>query len=224
MKKVGEILQETRRKRKLTLEHVAQATKIRLPLLQAIEAGDQSKLPNPAYTRGLVTNYATLLGLDPKHILAFFRREFAHPTPQESPQSFLPPGLKSTTFFDLSLQQLSYLAIALIFIVALAFLGRQYWRYGRKPTLIVTQPPNQLTISRPALTVSGRTDPDSKVLINGQAALVDANGFFSLNLLLTQGLQKIEVVAEDRQGLSSTIERIVKIEVPSEGQADETGD
>jgi len=76
MVRLGQRLFDERRKRGLSLDEVAAATKIRGSFLSAIEKGDYTKLPSPSYAQGFVLNYATYLGFQRKETLALFRREF----------------------------------------------------------------------------------------------------------------------------------------------------
>ena len=61
---IGQRLKTEREERRLTLEKVFEATRIRVPYLQALEADDLSVLPSPVQARGYLRNYAEFLGLD----------------------------------------------------------------------------------------------------------------------------------------------------------------
>lgn len=61
---VGNKLRETRTRRKLTLQEVEAATKIRARYLQAIENEDWEQLPGDTYARAFIRTYGALLGLD----------------------------------------------------------------------------------------------------------------------------------------------------------------
>ena len=78
---IGQVLQEAREAQGLSLVDVEARTKIAAPVLEALEAGDSSRLPHPVYARGFLRSYATLLGLDPAPLLARFAQ--AYPIPQE---------------------------------------------------------------------------------------------------------------------------------------------
>lgn len=67
---IGQRLQQARLARRLSLEQVAEDTRIRLPYLQALEADDYSALPSAVHGRGFLRNYATYLGLDFAELLA----------------------------------------------------------------------------------------------------------------------------------------------------------
>ena len=82
MRTVGQILREERERKFYTLEEIEKATKIRKELLEALEAGQYSKLPPPTFVQGFIKNYGKFLKLDIDKLLAIFRREFsegAHP-------------------------------------------------------------------------------------------------------------------------------------------------
>ena len=61
---VGNKLREARGRRKLSLEDVEEATKIRGRYLQAIEDEDWEQLPSEAYARAFIRTYSALVGLD----------------------------------------------------------------------------------------------------------------------------------------------------------------
>jgi len=62
----GEELRRERLIREISLEEISSATKISVRLLQALEAGDTSRLPAPPFTRGFIRAYARHLGIDPE--------------------------------------------------------------------------------------------------------------------------------------------------------------
>ena len=61
---VGERLKAAREKKKLSLEDIADQTRIPLRHLQNLEASDWSNLPAPTYTIGFAKSYASAVGLD----------------------------------------------------------------------------------------------------------------------------------------------------------------
>jgi len=63
----GDILRYEREKKGLTLERAAEQSKIKLPVLSAIESGETGEIPS-VYLRGYIRNYAHFLGLDAKNL------------------------------------------------------------------------------------------------------------------------------------------------------------
>jgi cytoskeletal protein RodZ len=66
---VGSILRQKREEKRLSLDQVFQAIKIRASYLQAIENDQLDVLPSPAQARGFVRLYAGYLGIDPYALL-----------------------------------------------------------------------------------------------------------------------------------------------------------
>lgn len=71
---VGSRLREARTRRKLTLQEVEAATKIRGRYLQAIENEDWDQLPGDTYARAFIRTYGALLGLDGERLAEEQRR------------------------------------------------------------------------------------------------------------------------------------------------------
>lgn len=72
---LGVELRQARIKRKLDLDTVAEVLRIRRDYLQAIEEGDNGKLPGPTYAVGFVRTYAKHLGLDSDDAVARYKNE-----------------------------------------------------------------------------------------------------------------------------------------------------
>lgn len=67
---IGQLLRKHREKRGVTLEKLAQSTKIKEAALRLIEEENYAELPAPVFVKGFVTAYAREVGLDPKPIIA----------------------------------------------------------------------------------------------------------------------------------------------------------
>lgn len=77
----GEELRRERLIREISLEEISSATKISVRLLKALEAGDTSRLPAPAFTRGFIRAYARHLGIDPEEKVNAYLADLAGESP-----------------------------------------------------------------------------------------------------------------------------------------------
>ena len=75
MSKTGELLKEQRRNKGLSLEKVAQDTRIAYRYLQALEEDYLADLPDSFFVLGFVRNYARYLGLDPEGAVELYKME-----------------------------------------------------------------------------------------------------------------------------------------------------
>jgi cytoskeletal protein RodZ len=68
-------LSAIRRNRGITLDQIADATKISVRLLTAIEQGEFQKLPGGIYDTNYIRQYARAIDYDESAILAAYRKE-----------------------------------------------------------------------------------------------------------------------------------------------------
>src|SRR5713101_279496 len=76
----GRNLREARERRGVSLRQIANATKIGMSALEALEKNDISRLPGGIFTRAFVRSYAIEVGLDPEQTI----REFMTQSPHDS--------------------------------------------------------------------------------------------------------------------------------------------
>lgn len=80
MSTVAEQLRQAREARKLTVEQVAEITKIRTDHVRALEEGNYNVFSAPVYIRGFVRTYSTLLKLNVAETMAALDGELAKTT------------------------------------------------------------------------------------------------------------------------------------------------
>src|ERR1043166_6678588 len=76
----GARLRDARERRGISLRQIANATKISVAVLEALERNDISRLPGGIFGRAFVRSYATEVGLDPEETI----RDFIGQFPQDS--------------------------------------------------------------------------------------------------------------------------------------------
>src|SRR5205809_5133949 len=86
----GGALREARERRGVSLRQIANATKISVAALEALERNDISRLPGGIFSRAFVRAYAVEVGLDPEATIQDFMAQFpqdsvtaGHPTSEQ---------------------------------------------------------------------------------------------------------------------------------------------
>lgn len=64
MESIGDTLRETRHNKKISIEDASRATRIKIDILERLEANEFDHLAAPAYAKGFLKIYAEYLGLD----------------------------------------------------------------------------------------------------------------------------------------------------------------
>ena len=210
MKTVGDILKKKREELNLTFGEVEKVIKIRKTYLEALEAGDYHNLPPAAFTRGFIKNYSDFLDLDSTEILALYRREFD----EQKDKRLLPKDISTTedeSRLNLTPGKLSILVVLGLLIGFFSFLGFQYQKLSGGPGLIVYTPAENAILTKREVEISGKTEPEVIVKINGQA-ITAVGGRFSQFIFLTEGLNSIIVEAIGNNNKTSKVERHVRVE------------
>jgi len=74
MESIGENLREARHNKKVSLEDASRATRIKIDILEQLEADEFDRLAAPTYTKGFLKLYAEYLGLDGASIVEAYLR------------------------------------------------------------------------------------------------------------------------------------------------------
>ncbi|MGC8828929.1 MAG: helix-turn-helix domain-containing protein [Verrucomicrobiia bacterium] len=137
MSKVAEILRQAREANGLTINQVAEITKIRADHLQAIERGNFEIFDAPIYARGFVRSYAMLLKLDVPQVMSELEKELNQIAKFKESASLTgePKGFVDWLMFQLSKINWSIVApviglILIIFILTQVY--RAWHRYSSR--------------------------------------------------------------------------------------------
>lgn len=206
MKTAGQILKESRRKKRISLDQIAQETKIRKRYLAALEKDDYQSIPSVTTAKGLMRNYAQFLGIEPEGILAVFRRDYRRIQEQKlvlQPGDDLDKGVKWNP-------KKSLILVVVLFALAFsAYLVYQYHSLLGNPGIEIYSPEDKKQTVENQLQVKGRTDPDNSVSINGNLVRLNNQGEFNYRLRLTSGENEIVIEATSRLGKKTRETRTV---------------
>ena len=207
MTRIGTKFLELRLKKKLTLEEVSSATKIKKDFLESIEKGDYKKLPSSAYAYGFVRNYAKFLGINEDQAIAMFKREFdSEKTFDVLPKSFAKK--EEYTKSKIRVGRNSLIALA-VFIFIIGFIFFQYKDAIFSPKLSVDSPKNNQTVIGTNLQVTGSTDSNSTVYVNDELVSVDDFGNFKKIITIFPGKNTVVIKSTNRFGKQSQVERSI---------------
>ncbi|MGC8743106.1 MAG: helix-turn-helix domain-containing protein [Verrucomicrobiia bacterium] len=133
MSKVAEMLRQAREANGLTINQVAEITKIRTDHLQALENGDYKVFDAPIYARGFVRSYSTLLKLDVQSVMDELEKELNQidKFKESTSLSGEPKGFVDWLMFQLSKVNWSIVAPVLGLIILVFLLTQGYRAYHR---------------------------------------------------------------------------------------------
>jgi cytoskeleton protein RodZ len=134
----GQKLRDARERRGLSLRQIANATKISMITLEALERNDIARLPGGIFSRAFVRSYALEVGLEPESTIEEFMGQFpheavtqGHPTTTqiEDHEAVESDRRMATTFLRLILISVPVAAIVIYF----AIVGRKNAAQAQAP-------------------------------------------------------------------------------------------
>ena len=199
---LGDLLKSARKAARLALWQAAKKINIPLKCLTCFETGDYRKLPANVYAIAYLKKYAQILDLDVDRVVEQFKaeRSAVAKTPEKRSARFI------VTPKRLSLV-LTLVAISLVF----GYFWHQLSYLISPPAIKITQPASDLTTSEEFLKVSGYTEADVYLMINGKEIYVNEKGHFEDTVDLGIGLNILNIEAKDRLGKTSTVTRRVMV-------------
>ena len=187
---LGDKLKNAREAMKMALWQVSKKTKIPLGYLRSLEEGNYKELPADVYVGAYLRKYTEILNLNIDEVLEQFRTERG--AAPKSPSCFTTKNPLTVTPKRIGLV-LSIIAIALIF----GYFWHQLSYLINPPGIKLAQPSSDLTIKEKAIEISGQTEPDVYLTVNGQELYVDKKGYFSGIVNLDSGLN----ILKDRKSV-----------------------
>lgn len=202
MNTIGSYLKNARLKKKISVKKLEDITKIKSSFIEYIENQQWDKLPEGAVVGGFVKNIASSLKIDVRQASALFRRDYPRQNLKINPSPDINQkftwGPKSTFLL------MSFFVVVAVF----SYLLFQYISFNRPPKLEVIEPVNGQTVEK-KVKVSGLTQENATLTVNGQPVVVEENGNFSVEIEIADNQNEIEVKSISVSGKESLVKREV---------------
>ncbi len=195
----GDILQQARKERNLTLPQVSKRVNVPVVYLEALEAGDWEALPRGDYGRYFLKQYARFLQLNEEELL----QQYPGPNIAKivQPPKHAPVNTSKTTH---PLRRVILVAVALAVIVYLVIAARSIFL---PPQLEIISPSIDGSSFSPSVLVSGITSPGTEVMVNNEAVAVTEEGRFTVSVSLRPGLNTLVIKARKSLSREAVAER-----------------
>jgi len=207
VKTAGEILKAGRNEKGWTIAELSGRTKIQERFIGALENSDLSKLPAMPFVNGFLRTISLELDLNPKGIVAVFRRDFG-----EGDRGKVTPNVSAQKDKGFRWAPSTSIAIGILAMILVFgfYLIVQLKGLLGTPGLEIFQPRDQAVVGL-EIAIEGRTDPTASVSINGQKIKKNRNGTFSQMINLSEGVQTITIDATGQNGKTTEVVRTVQV-------------
>ncbi len=205
---VGAMLKNARAQKKISLEELAGATSVPMRDLERLETGDYDHLPAEIYVRSFLERCARELNIEANALADLYQKEAVNSKNRK--EVYAPAAPKSKKF--IITPKFLIVAVSAIGAVLLVFyFWYQLSNLLKPPFLVVENPASDIITSEETISVSGQTQKDSHIFINGREIEVNADGFFNDNFHLEPGVNLMEIKSVNRFKKESVlIKRVIK--------------
>ena len=214
MKTIGNIIKEARITKNYSRVDIGDMTHIKTDFIGAIEKGEWEKLPEFTTTLGFVKSIAHFLDIDETLVVSTFRREYPPSLRREAEKQISKRALAKSEFGKKIVwgPRLTFLfGVFVVVAIVLGYLGFQYRKFNSPPSLTVSEPTNNQTITSYIVSVNGNTDPDATISVNDQPVIVENSGSYTTQIEVSTDTDLVIVRAKSRSGKETTIQRKIKV-------------
>jgi len=201
---LGDKLKDSRESMKMPLRQASEKTNIPLNYLEYLEAGDYDELPADVYIVAYLKKYAEILNLNIEETVKQFKAE-------KGVIVDLPKKSKNDKGVVITPKRLTLVVGIIVIALIFGYFWHQLSYLLSPPSIKITQPASDLTTSQRFVEVSGQTESDVYLTINGKEVYVDSRGYFKSAINLELGLNILKIEAKDRLGKTNTIIRRVMV-------------
>ncbi len=210
---LGEYLTGVREQLNFDIKTVGMLTQIKPEYLQHLEAGNFVRLPADVYVRGFLKNLAAFYHIKEKILIDQYEKERGFAPPSGS--NTHPNGLK----ISLTPKNIIIGASLLVAILAIGYVGSQIRSVLAPPFLEIYEPGGDLTVRGSSMVVAGRGEVGAVILLNNQPVFMDSAGRFTENLILSPGLNVIQITERNKFGKTSEKTRQITAQIPDQKPA-----
>lgn len=195
MFRVSNLLKNSRLDKELDFVEISKKLKIPAKYIQAIETEDIKNFPSEPYCSLIVKDYANFLGLNGEEVLSLFRRDFDRKINQKK---------QSNRIYGITPQLTFTIGVAVATIGFGIYLILEYLKFNRPPFLNISWPEAKDSV----VEIKGSTDPEATVRINQDLVIVESDGTFKKNIIISPPTTKIIVESKSQSGKTTVSEKV----------------
>jgi hypothetical protein len=213
---LGDYLHQVRTQLNMELKTVSLLTQIKPQYLEQLEKGNWNELPADVYIRGFLKSLSNLYHVDEQVLIDQYDKE--HGFGQVKKPMAVEPGWQ----IKFTPKTVIIITTILLSLAAVTYVASQISSVLTPPLLELNEPGNDGTVEGNSVIFSGQAEIGADVFINGQAVLTDKNGQFNENIILSPGLNVVEVLVKNKFNKESKVVRQVNADVKQTAAVDET--
>ena len=199
---LGEYLLQVRKQLNLDIKTVSILAQIKPSYLELLEAGAYPQLPADVYIRGFLKSLANFYHIEEQILIDQYEKEQGFEPAAVVGRKFIKPN-----WWSLTPKTLIIGSSLLVALLAIVYIGIEIRSVLVPPKLTLSEPSSDITVAGNSVVIAGKGEIGAEVFINNQPVLADPGGNFTETLLLSPGLNVVEVSAKNKFDKVSKVER-----------------
>jgi len=215
----GQYLKKNRIEKGLTIEKLAEETKIMVSVLSSLEEDDYKHLPPPVYLKGIIKKYCRALGIEETKALEIYKesngRDLFSGKGDALPENRFAGNFLNSKITSV-LGKIFFRALKIIFLFSIiAYFCYEISLLVLPAKIIIYSPQHDFITPESVLEISGRVIRGKKLFIKNQEVFLKENGEFFEEISLDPGLNNIVFKAINIMGQTTTASRMVNYSLPA---------
>ena len=200
---VGECLKKKREEKGISIKEISEKLKIKMIYLEDLEENNYDKLPPDVYVKGFIRSYAQFVGFNAQKMVDLYSKEKAIDDKIENKKNPKRKSNKGRKFLISNYVIITPKILTIIFsLFILSIVGYYLWHqissFNSTPYLFISSPITDQISDKPEIEVSGQTESQAALKINGEDVFIDPDGYFSEIILLESGNNVLVIEATNR--------------------------
>ena len=200
-------LKQARELKQLHTKEIAQQIGIKEEILIALEEEDLDKIPEGLYGKSYLKKYGQYLGLNTQELISYWNKlnntekqidPFSRKIIQKHKFIIFPKIIKN-------------IILGLAVLTCFLYLTFYFKKIILPPNLTIIEPNKNFSTSNHKVTITGTTDKEAEVKINGSPVLNTYNGNFTQTINLKTGLNNITIEAKKKYSKNKIITRQILV-------------
>ncbi len=199
---VGERLKKKREEKGISIKEVGERLKVKADYLSNLEENNYDKLPPDVYVKGFIKGYAALVGFDAREMIDLYNKERAIGEKIENRKQVGKMAEKKkfsiSRYIIITPKILTIFSSLIILSIAGYYLFHQLSSFNSAPYLFVSNPIADQSQSESEIEITGQTEKQASLKINGEDVFVDSDGNFKQVIMLKPGSNVLDIEATNK--------------------------
>jgi transcriptional regulator with XRE-family HTH domain len=204
---LGEKLKKLREENLYSVKRLAKKVFIHKKYIEALEENDYANLPDEIYTKNYIIAFVKFFKRDPAPFVNEYLSEISKN--KTVSKKYITGG---SSRFVFPVHMTKYAIIGIIIISFATYLGFEIKTITTPPHLRIFEPADATVVKSPVLTIAGQSNKESRIKINGEPIMPNADGTFKEDIDLQRGLNIIKISASKKYSKENIIYRKIIFE------------